>query len=466
MESRNALPETGTDPENASEKTDETHGPWFRAHDTLMAAASSMPTATEVVKLRAKLEDAIARGYFTPAEDEEIRRMYARYLHVRAALHETVALLRPHAPKWYGRAKPDAMRAFVLAWCAGCMLMRPARYLIGEFYHVPVARKLLNQSEPRFGIPENSFSQIHRSATRPQTVLRFLRAARFAELHAEELDRLRTDPIFADILGLLDAEKPFVETQKRKHAKAMASYGWGRLRGRPRATYHKVMWGIFEASGRAIAEMRNPFHRKRVNAKVRHRVSQTLQPCDILVTRHDDALSNLFLPGFWPHAALVIGHEAQRQALGLELDAERVAKSHPPICILEAKKDGVRFRALRETLHVDAFVLLRPKITDNRIRRTILEQAISHEGKLYDFEFDFNRPGRLVCTEVVYRGFDGQGDLRFALQRRAGRHTLSAEDLLKQGLASDAFEVVMLYGVQGNRILYGDRARELLERTL
>ena len=438
-----------------------------RGHDTLVAAEAAMPTATEIQHLREQMSDARQRGWFTPAEDDEIRGMLSRYLHVRSALHDTLSMLEPHAPRWFRRADPDALRAFATAWLAGCILMRTARFVIREFYADPKIRAILNQAEPRYGIPANILTQIHASASRPSALLRFLRAARFAEIHAASLNAIaEDDPLLADILNLLAAEKPWIETQKRQFALEAARFRWSRIRAQPKATYHRVLWGIFETSGRAIAEMRNPFHRKRVNANIRQLVSDTLQPCDLLITRHDDALSNLFLPGFWPHTALVIGHEAQRTALGVQMDPDRTIRAQPPCCILEAKKDGVRFRALNETLEVDAFILLRPRIATDALRRQIIEQAVSHEGKLYDFVFDFSRPGKLVCTEVIYRAFDGMGDLRFDLTKRAGRYTLSAEDLLRQGLASDSFEVVMVYGLQGNQVHRGERAREMLTRSL
>jgi hypothetical protein len=188
-----------------------------------------------------------------------------------------------------------------------------------------------------------------------------------------------------------------------------------------------------------------------------------LQPGDVLITRHDDALSNWFLPGFWPHAALCLGTEAQRRALGITGRVANLRGMH----FLEARKDGVQVRPLTDTLAVDAFLVLRPVILSREERATVLENALRHEGKLYDFEFDFTRSDRLVCTEVIYRSLNGVGPVTFSLERKAGRFTLPAESLLQQALLPEnGFELIMLYGLQGNQILYGHPAVQLLQRSL
>ena len=74
-------------------------------------------------------------------------------------------------------------------------------------------------------------------------------------------------------------------------------------------------------------------------------------------------------------------------------------------------------------------------------------RAISHEGKLYDFMFDFRKADRLACTEVVYRGYHGIGPVSFELQQHAGRSCISAEDLIEQALGSGNFDKVADYGV-------------------
>ena len=155
-------------------------------------------------------------------------------------------------------------------------------------------------------------------------------------------------------------------------------------------------------------------------------------------------MSNVFLPGFWPHSALWLGAK----------DAD----------ILEAKKDGVLLRQIEETLQVDAFTIIRPKLDSSDIT-TALSRARSHVGKLYDFIFDFRTTDRLVCTEVIYRTYNAIGPIDFKLIEQAGRHCLSAEELLNQGIGNDWFEVVALYGVGGNEMLLGEAAKVQLAQS-
>ena len=118
------------------------------------------------------------------------------------------------------------------------------------------------------------------------------------------------------------------------------------------------------------------------------------------------------------------------------------------MCVLEALKDGVRLRPLSETLSVDTFVILRPNIEPGSVKRAV-ERAVQHEGKLYNFDFDFFNSDRIVCTEVIYRAYDGLEDLEFPLCERAGRKTFSAEDLLDYALDAQTFTPVAIFGVKG-----------------
>ena len=199
---------------------------------------------------------------------------------------------------------------------------------------------------------------------------------------------------------------------------------------------------------------------KRVTPEVRERLEAFLEPGDVLVTRHDDAMSNLFLPGFWPHAAFYLGQPEQREALGVRYDRPLDGS----VRFLEAKKDGVKLRPAEDTLQVDAFTVLRPTIPSVE-RAEAVSRSLTHAGKLYDFVFDFSATDRLACTELVYRSYHGVGEVQFELQEHAGRFCLTAEDLVNQALSSGSFEVVLVYGVRGNDWVAGPEARELLKAS-
>ena len=72
-----------------------------------------------------------------------------------------------------------------------------------------------------------------------------------------------------------------------------------------------------------------------------------------------------------------------------------------------------------------------------------------------------------MCTELVYRAYDGLGDMKFQLKERAGRKTLSAEDLLDHVLDEGTFTPIAIFGVEGaeDAVLYGDTVREVLTRS-
>ena len=112
---------------------------------------------------------------------------------------------------------------------------------------------------------------------------------------------------------------------------------------------------------------------------------------------------------------------------------------------------------------MDAFVLIRPNFSKLEKKEAIL-RAIEHAGKGYNFDFDFFRSDQLVCTDVIYRAYDGIGGINIPLQERIGRKTLSAEDLLDLTLESDWAEPIAIFGVGDNKstLQTGDKVRKIL----
>jgi len=149
-------------------------------------------------------------------------------------------------------------------------------------------------------------------------------------------------------------------------------------------------------------------------------------------------LSNAFLPGYWPHAALYVGTPDDLKAVGLDQNREVAAKlaefsggdaAGHGFAIIEAMSEGVVFTSLEHSVgEADAVAVLRPRLSEAQ-KQAAIARAFSHAGKPYDFDFDFFSSDKLVCTEVVYRAYGDE--LTLPLQDILGRQTLPAIGIVR-----------------------------------
>ncbi|MBX7097894.1 MAG: protein tyrosine phosphatase [Myxococcaceae bacterium] len=190
-----------------------------------------------------------------------------------------------------------------------------------------------------------------------------------------------------------------------------------------------------------------------------------LQPGDVVVVRQNWFLSNIALPGFWPHAELYAGSAADLKA-AFDADPEVAAwaqkqkeqaktftellekrfpakwkayqamdfQGHAPIRVIEAISEGVSFTAPEHAFGVDYLGVMRPRLSALEKARAI-ERAFAYQGRPYDFDFDFFSDAALVCTELVYKSYAPSAEqkgLSIGLVDVAGRRTLPANDLVRQ----------------------------------
>lgn len=410
----------------------------------------------------AQLAAIVARGEFRPAEDEAIGFWFARFLTTRenlwAIIEEIRAVLDRPVPI-VGTQKE--LRMFLVGYAAVCLLVRIDRLLLKVADHSLVQRKL-NEAFPEYRIPRKQFTTIYSGFVDQSNVLAIRDAMQFARKHRRELSQLQDDPDVGYIARQLPELEAALNPSAISHLKRAVRYVSHKWRRRGVAGAEKTFATVLEGFGRAASEFCERDN-KRVTAAVLASIQAFLEPGDVIVTRHAKALTNLFFPGFWPHAALYVGTVEQRIAAGISVESDKAERWIGDIAVLEAQKDGVRLRPLAETLSVDAFVILRPNLKRPTIAQAI-QRSMLHEGKKYNFDFDFFNSDRVVCTEVIYRAYDGLEDLEFPLFERAGRKTLSAEDLLDFALDKQAFTPVAIFGVDADEeaVLYGESVVDVL----
>ena len=450
------------------------------ATDMNPAIATVLDVAEHFERLKRRAEGlldelgASARGFFTPTEDEQVRQVLVSYWHSRNALVEVVIEAHRDDP---AATVDERNTRFLVALAGALVLIDAGRFLREHIHGRPVVRRKLNEPEPAFGIPGGVYDRIQASLTSPVHAWYLFHALRYLEENEDALERLAaSEGQLGSLYELMTRLRHRLKVRLEDLVVARVRVHGRRLRtGFQRDLLFRALYGLQKVVSQFLSEKyTRPGHAPGLPRMVVAQILAQLSPGDVLITRKEYAVTNYFLPGYWPHAALYVGRESTLAELGLA-DDEQVrpwlAAFHD--CgggeesrVLEALKDGVRIRPTSSPLGCDAIAVLRPRLEREDVR-TALARGFRHVGKPYDFDFDFTRSDRLVCSEVVYRSYEGLGGLTFALTRRTGRMTLSAEDLLLMSLRSQGFQPVAAYAPGfTTQLQWSAGAVEMLQKTL
>ena len=383
------------------------------------------------------------RGFFSPSEDDQVVHLWVSYHMARNALFERIAKYQHTATE----ADEWKLADFAVAYAAAVVLVDAGRFLRELFAEELVIRRKLNESYQLYDIPAGSFDAIQMSLSDPLHAIQLYQANHYFDEHAQELqNQSSTDGSLSVVLEIIENLGERLRVSPTAYAKA-------RAHERAKNTYDLLVHG---AVGQAIYAIQSwvsrwvglistqPSHQPALPESIKADLLDLLQPGDVLVTRKEHSLTNYFLPGYWPHAALYIGGGR----------------------VIEALADGVRERSIDSPFAADAIAAIRPLLATEQIDEA-LARAHSHVGKPYDFDFDFTRADRMVCTEVVYRSYEGIGEVQFELTRRAARQNLSAEDLLNLARRQRFFRHLAAFcPTRGEQLLAGRQVEALLRATV
>lgn len=183
------------------------------------------------------------------------------------------------------------------------------------------------------------------------------------------------------------------------------------------------------------------------------RVESVMKPMDILLEKTPFRMTDRFIPGYWGHAAIYIGTEADLKRLGI-WENELVQKFAQELAdgkfIVEALRNRVQMNTLEHFSDIDDFALLRneQEMSDEEVAEHIL-RALSHVGKKYDFSFDVETGDTIVCSELHYRTFV---NLKFNTTFYLGRSTISVDQVAEQAISGMPLKPILLY-VNGEEVL-------------
>ena len=377
------------------------------------------------------------RSYLKQADNDAVRQILLTYLNCRAALlrlawkYQDAATVRDESPR---------LRARLLGHTAGVTLYATSMKFVVQFNRSPETVKKFNEAEPLWGIPADLFDTVHKNLVHRQHRALLDSALRRYDSPQPEYQRAgfdRTAPQSGFLAAIQRARDSIRTLEPRlKDSLLLAVATEARDAGSEALYRTKSVISLWIGD----AKIRKPRQGKPLIQPAQlAELRSKLQPGDIVIERRNWFLSNAFLPGYWPHATLYVGTPDHLVKLGLDKDP-RVAPrwadfikrdAHGDVhVIIESVSEGVVFSSIEESIGGgDSCAVMRPRLAPERIREGIA-RAFSHVGKPYDFEFDFFSTDKLVCTELVFRAYDG--DIQFPLVEVLGRKTMPALEIVRK----------------------------------
>lgn len=417
-------------------------------------------------------------GFFDAGQQDQIENLLFRFLACRHALWQLANYHRDNETRF-----PDAeakAKSSVVAFDAGFRLILFDASLVKAFRGDPVAIDKLNEEFYRSRIPAKTYDNLSLAVTN-EDQLKALHDAFLlftAALAKPDLSLARVvqeSSVYRNLVGNTNSVasradalvQQLVETGSRllptldnrlRHTRV------AELMRASEGTAGNLLYAARAHLFKGVSRIKNPdAHLITFSADQKRQMVDALQPGDIILTYTAGYISDIFIPGAFKHAITYVGSVEDRRNAGLTADhlagipdAEReglltaIGTTNLPsgeaADVIEAVGEGVIFNHLGHIMdtHINRLVVLRPQVSHEE-RSKALANVFRFLGDGYDFKFDFADASEQVCTEVVYRAFDGKSLIEFTLVQRAGHPTLSADDIANNYLASPGttFEFVL-----------------------
>ena len=328
---------------------------------------------------------------------------------------------------WYGldylqRPRLHA-RAFTLCFSGLCAQVDAGLRLLAALSGKKLLPVLFDEAMPSFGLPARTFSAFRERLGRARDLFYVPIGndwyERWIQPHASK------DPALGKLASLLDG----LRARAKKRVLTPTTRGVENkldiLQGELFIRWFPVQKELAEWAGDTRFARAG---RRLIGDQELAEFHARLEPGDIVLERRNWYLSNVGLPGFWPHAALYVGTQTEilkaladdpevKSQLGDLREyfsrlapkawaslAERDRAGHE-LTILEAVSVGVVSASLELSCAAVYVAALRPRVPPVARARAI-GRALTFWGRPYDFNFDFLTDDRVVCSELVVKAYE------------------------------------------------------------
>lgn len=333
-----------------------------------------------------------------------------------------------------------------------------------------IIEKTLNDSYLEHGLPSGMFSRLKRNVLHVNDVVRLTAGyGNFKFLYSdyEKYGMVQSNKGLFDLI-----ERSYKESTKKLKKEAVIWFPKSGLKTFKERTY-TVLFPIQKNIATKMGETRATLrHDNFVSVPQIIEMKKEMEPGDILLERRNWYTSNIGIPGFWPHAALYIGRFSELvdyfdtpeikkylemnehtdiSGLFNEINSDFYKKfAGGQMDVIEAVSPGVVLKPLIESAKADYVGVLRARKSKLDKFKAICS-AIKYYGRPYDYHFDFVSDSAIVCSELVYKAYNGI--VNFETTHKLGRFIVTATDFAKKfdtEFGKDSQELDFVYFLDGS----------------
>ncbi len=407
----------------------------------------------------ASLFDRASDAGLTADERELAMALFQEVLDHSAALDQ---IERYHLEFWRLSPASDLPRHtqhFALFFAAYVEKLALGLALVDRTINKPQFEKLFDEGSAKLGVAPGAYKTLKWNVVHVDDAARALAAHQWMRMLSGALDKMATvDPATWGFL-LNRMQNRYDVVKENLSRKSVKLFG-GNSADIGKDAAH-ALW--FPLQAEVATVMGDTKVRHLSTSLIAHeqvqQAAQRSEPGDILLERRNWFLSNVGLPGFWPHAALWLGTPAVltayfdddevKKAYGKPLqealaeryvvawgdyvDLEQTDHGAFAHTVIEAMSEGVVFTSAEHSIGTADYVAaIRPKVSKLDKARAI-ERAFAYAGRPYDFDFDFYTDESLVCSELVYKAYEpraGCAGVALPLEKMVGRMTLGPNTIV------------------------------------
>ena len=243
-----------------------------------------------------------ARGYVTPSEEDQARALLFSIWQSRSALLELIASCRGRIDQ----TPADQPGVFLVAFAAVLVLVDAARFLRATLGDHRVVKRKLNEPAPQFDIPGGTYDTVQRSLLSARHAWHLYHAIRFFDENEQTLRTVAQDDPLDTVMDVIGRRRHCLDVSLGRFAQTKLRVRTSQMfRGVAREVLGRALYGLQKLGMGMMADIYvRPGHTLQTLAKIFEALTEILMPGDDLIVRKEYALTNYFLPGHWPHAAL------------------------------------------------------------------------------------------------------------------------------------------------------------------